>query len=122
MMRGRYNPKIAKALSERGRRMANAKWAKDRAKREKEAPARRLEIMLAAIENLPSGEGDITHCLQITDFSTGKVRRWLLRRGHRINQTTLEKVGGKRTASMSGTRIMDKLRAFLFGEKRHLVE
>jgi hypothetical protein len=42
-MHGRYNIKKAKALSERGKRMAESRWKSDRERRDAEEPARLRE-------------------------------------------------------------------------------
>lgn len=39
-MHGSYNARKAKALSERGKRMAAARWKLDRQRRDEEVPAR----------------------------------------------------------------------------------
>lgn len=68
-------------------------------------------------ENLPRKTGDAIGCLQWTDFRTGKVRRWTVRIGDRIDQVTLHTPDGKATQSHGWTWVMDHLRGFLAGTK-----
>lgn len=112
-----YTRRRINALRERGRRMANARWRAERERRDAEAP----EILryLAEIEaqNLPRRKGDAIGCLQWTDYRTGKVRKWIVRIGDRIDRITVESPGKKRTASHGWTWVMDRLRGFLAGTK-----
>lgn len=116
-MRGSYNQRKAKALSERGKRMAAARWETDRQRRDAEEPERLREIAEIEAQNLPRKQGDPLGCLQWTDFRSGKVRRWTVRIGDRIDRVTLHAPGGKQTPSHGWTWVMDHLRGFLAGTK-----
>lgn len=116
-MHGSYNRRKAKALSERGKRMAAARWRLDRERRDAEMPERLRELAEVDAQNLPRFEGDPLGCLQWTDFRTGKVRRWIVRIGDRADRVTLEFPGGKRSKSCGWTRALDFLRGFLAGRK-----
>lgn len=116
-MHGRYDRLKAKAASERGKRMAAARWRIDRARRDLEMPARIREQAEIDAQNLPRKPGDAIGCLQWTDFRTGKTRRWTVRIGDRIDRVTLESPHGKRTGSHGWTWVMDHLRGFLAGTK-----
>lgn len=52
-MHGRYNRQKAKALSDRGRRMAEARWKLDRQRRDAEMPERIRELAEIEAINLP---------------------------------------------------------------------
>ena len=117
-MHGHYNRLKAKAASERGKRMAAARWKLDRERRESEMPERIRELAEIESINLPRRQGDALGSLQWTDFRTGKVRRWTVRIGDRIDRVTLEAPGGKRTQSHGWTWVLDHLRGFLAGTKQ----
>ena len=102
---------------ESSKRANKARWNADRERRDAEASERIREMMIEAIENLPNYEGAPTHIFQIQNLATGKVDRWLMRRGNRIDQVTMESMNGKRTGSHGWTWIMDHLRGFLAGTK-----
>lgn len=108
--RGRYNRKIAKALSERGRRMANARWQRDRERWDAEEPERLRELAEIEAENLPRRTGDALGCLQWTCFRTGKVRRWTIRIGKRRDQITAHSPDGRATGSHGWSWLFDHLR------------
>ena len=116
-MHSHYSKRKIKALSDKGRRMANARWKADKERRDTEEPARIRELEETAIQNLPRREGDSLGCLQWTDFRTGKVRRWVVRIGNRADRVTLETPGGKPISSHGWTWVMDHLRGFLCGRK-----
>jgi len=86
---------------------------------------RRMEGMedrireMAEIEaqNLPRKQGDPLGCLQWTDFRTGRVRRWMVRIGDRIDRVTLHTPDGKRTNSHGWTWIVNHLRGYMAGTK-----
>jgi hypothetical protein len=102
-----------KAASERGRRMALARWAADRARRDAEEPDRMREIAAIAAENLPCDPGDPLGCLQWTDYRTGHVRRWIVRIGARRDQVTIESPGKPPTRSHGWAWVLTKLRKHL---------
>jgi hypothetical protein len=112
-MHRRYNRNKAKALSERGRRMAAARWKADRARRDALEPERLRELAEMEVENLPRREGDPLGCLQWTDFSTGKVRRWTIRIGDRADRITLHAPDGRATRSHGWSWVMTRLRAWI---------
>lgn len=58
---------------------------------------------------------DAIGALQWSDFRSGRVRRWTVRVGDRIDRITLESPGGKRTDSHGWTWILDRLRSHLCG-------
>jgi hypothetical protein len=116
-MHRRYNRLKHKASSERGKRMAAARWKLDRQRRDAEMPARIREIAEIELINLPRNQGDALGCLQWTDFRSGKVRRWIVRIGDRADRITLESPGGKPTRSHGWTWVLDHLRGFLCGRK-----
>lgn len=116
-MHGRYSRQKAKAISERARRMARARWKRHDERVAAEMPARLRELEEIEIQNLPHRQGDALGCLQWHDFRTGRVRRWTVRVGARRDQVTLEAAAGKRTGSHGWTWVMDHLRGFLAGRK-----
>jgi len=116
-MRGNYNRRKAKALSERGKRMAAARWKIDRERRDAEEPARIRELEEMDIQNLPRNQGDALGCLQWTDYRSGRVRRWVVRIGDRADRITLESPDGRRTQSHGWAWVLDHLRGFLCGRK-----
>lgn len=69
------------------------------------------------VQNLPRKTGDPLGCLQWTDFRTGRVRRWTVRIGDRIDRVTLHCPDGRQTASHGWSWIMTHLRGFLCGRK-----
>ncbi len=85
---GSYTRRKIKALSERGKRMAAARWKLDQERRDAEMPERIREIKETEIQNLPRKQGDALGCLQWHDFRTGKVRRWTVRIGDRIDRVS----------------------------------
>ena len=103
--------------SERGRKMAKARWKLDREKRDLEEPERIRELQEIEAINLPKRRGDALGCLQWHNFRTGKVRRWTIRIGDRIDRVTAEAPNGKITKSHGWTWIMDHLRGYLCGSK-----
>src|SRR6478609_9131592 len=93
-MRGGYTQRRIKALSDRGKRMAEARWKADRARRDAGIAERIRELAEIEAQNLPRKQGDPLGCLQWTDFRTGKVRRWVVRIGDRCDRVTLEVPSG----------------------------
>lgn len=116
-MPSNYTRRRIKALSERGKRMAAARWKLDRERRNAEMPERIREMAEIEAQNLPRQQGDCLGCLQWTDFRTGKVRRWVVRIGDRVDRMTLHSPDGRATRSHGWTWIMDHLRGFLAGRK-----
>ena len=55
--------------------------------------------------------------IRITNYSTGKVWKWTLRRGKRRNQVSMHAPSGKHTGSVGFTWILDHLRGYLSGRK-----
>jgi hypothetical protein len=80
-------------------------------------PERIRELAEIEMENLPRRQGDPLGCLQWTDFRTGKVRRWIVRIGDRIDRVTLEVPGGKKNKSHGWTWVLDYLRGYFAGAK-----
>jgi len=106
-MRARRNS--LKTKSELGRKLANARWAKDRARRDAEEPERIRELMLARILGEgPVEAGQYVGTLQWSDH-TGKVRRWTIRRGERSGSIAIYGVTGSKTI----TWLLDRLRRHL---------
>ena len=112
-MPSRYNRLKAKAASERGRRMARARWDAENARRDAEIPARVRELAEIEAVNLPRRQGDALGCLQWTDFRTGRVRRWTICIGDRIDRITVEPPGGTPSKSHGWTGFLTQLRKHL---------
>lgn len=117
-MRGGFNRNKAKALSERGRRMAEARWKAERARRDAEMSERIRELADIEATGLPRNQGDALGCLQWTDFRTGRVRRWVIRIGDRADRMTMHAPDGRATKSHGWTWMLDHLRGFLAGNHR----
>jgi hypothetical protein len=112
-MHGSYTQRRIKALSERGKRMAAARWKKDRERIELEMPARIQQLAEWDVWNLPRKQGDALGCIQWHDFRTGKVRRWTVRIGDRTDRITVESPGEKPSASHGWTWFLTRLRKHL---------
>jgi hypothetical protein len=97
--------------------MNAARWKADAERREAEMHERIREIAEWDVQNLPRNEGDAIGCLQWTDFRSGKVRRWTVRIGDRLDRITLESPDGRKTASHGWTWVLAHLRGFLAGRK-----
>ena len=80
-------------------------------------PERIREMAEWDVQNLPRKQGDAIGCLQWTDFRTGRVRRWTVRIGSRIDQITMESPDGRKTKSTGWTWALTHLRGFLAGTK-----
>ena len=76
-----------------------------------------LELAEYDVWNLPRKQGDALGSLQWTDFRTGKVRRWTVRIGDRIDRITLHFPDGRKTRSSGWTWALNHLRGFLAGTK-----
>ncbi len=116
-MHGGYTARRIKALRERGRMMANARWDRHRELTEATAPAKLRDLAETAAINLPRNQGDPIGLLQWTDFRSGKVRQWTLRIGDRADRYTMPAPDGRATASHGWTWILNHLRGFLAGRK-----
>jgi hypothetical protein len=112
-MPARHNRLKTKAASERGRRMAAARWKLDRQRRDAEAPEIARHLAEIDVDNLPRKQGDALGSLQWTDFRTGRVRRWIVRIGDRADRLTMESPGGRPTKSHGWTYLLARLRAHL---------
>ena len=99
-----------KASSERGRRMARARWDAHNARIESEMPERIREIAMIDAENLPRKQGDMLGSLQWFDARTGKTRRWIIRIGDRSDRITIESPGTSATQSHGWTWFFTELR------------
>ena len=91
--------------------MALAGWKKQR--------ERQLdpEVLSELISNPSIREGDAIGSLQWTDFRSGKVMRWTVLRGDRVDRVILRHPDGRKTKSHGWTWVMDHLRGFLAGRK-----
>lgn len=116
-MRSGYNARKVKALSERGKRMAAARWQLDRERRDAEMPESIRYLAEIEAQNLPRNQGDALGSLQWHDFRSGKVRRWTVRIGDRIDRITLHTPDGRKTSSHGWTWCLNHLRGFLAGTK-----
>ena len=112
-----YNQRRIKALSERGKLMAAARWKLDREHRDADEAERVRQLEEWEVWNLPRREGDPLGCLQWTDFRTGKVRRWTARIGDRIDRVTLHAPDGRATESHGWTWVLEHLRSYLCGRR-----
>jgi hypothetical protein len=94
--------------SETSRRANRVRWSDENRKQELTESARRFaEIQ---IENLPKTQGDVIGVLQWTEFRTGKVRRWTVKIGNRIDRITVETPQTKPTRSMGWSEFLTGLR------------
>lgn len=91
----------------RSQKMNKARWDADRARRDADAPARRLEMEMAEVtgEGRPLKPGEYFGTIEYRDWS-GKVHRITLRQGQRKNQLQID--GCKQDHGV--TWILDKLR------------
>ena len=97
-----------KARSERARRMANARWAKHRA-RPDDPEALENEVLHPHL--------DVIGSLEWRDFRTGEIKRWRIKRGDRVDRVILSTPDGRATKSHGWTWALDHLRGFLAGTK-----
>ena len=117
-MHGGYTQRKINRLSERGKRMAAARWKLDRERRYAEMPDRIRELAEIEAINLPRKQGDALGCLEWRDFRSGKVRRWIIRIGDRADRMTMETPDGRKTQSHGWTYLLNHLRGFLAGTKQ----
>ena len=103
--------------TESSRRANACRWRIDNEQRQAGEAERVRELAEMEVENLPRAEGDALGCLAWTDFRTGRVRRWVVRIGARVDQVTVEDGAGRRTGSHGWTWVLDHLRGFLAGRK-----
>lgn len=108
-----YTRRKINALRERGRLMANARWKAERERRDADEPERIRELAELDIINLPRHQGDAVGCLQWTDFRSGKVRKWVIRIGDRIDRITVESPHTARSRSHGWTWFLTSLRKHL---------
>ena len=106
-----------KAKQEQGRKMARARWDADRARRDTEMLERIQELAEIEMMNLPRKQGDILGSLQWTDARTGRIRRWIIRIGDRIDRITMESMDGKQTSSHGWAWVLNSLRPHLCGRE-----
>lgn len=104
--------KRRKALSEKGRRMAKARWDKWRARPDDP------EALDSLRRHPPIRKGDVIGSFEWRDFRSGEVRRWRVHRGDRIGRVFLTSPDGRRTRSHGWAWILDHLRPFLVGRGR----
>lgn len=116
-MHSSYNNRKAKALSDRGKRMAEARWKADRARRDAEMLERIRELAEADAINMPRKRGDSLGSIQWTDFRSGKVRRWIVKIGDRSDRMTFHSTDGRSTASHGWTWFLNHIRGYLAGTK-----
>lgn len=105
-----YTRRKIKALRERGKRMAEARWKLDRKRRYAEMPLLIRELAEIEIQNLPRKQGDPLGCLQWTCFRTGKVTRRVIRIGDRIDRITVDLPSGKKSKYHGWTWLFTEMR------------
>lgn len=103
----------ARYSSAKSAQMNKARWDADRLRRDAKMPERIRELAEIDAQNLPRKQGDALGCLQWTDFRSGKVRRWTVRIGDRIDRITVESPGEKPSSSHGWTWFLTKLRKHL---------
>lgn len=118
MTRNRYiRKKRGSTWDSKGARLANkVRWDADRARRDAEMPDRVMDIRRMEIENLPRKTGDVLGVFQWTSASTGKVRRWVVRIGDRVDQITVEFPGEVPSRSGGWSWLMTKLRKHILNQ------
>ena len=105
-----HKKRRAKYSSAKSAQMNKARWDADRARREEEMPERIRELAEYDVQNLPRKQGDALGCIQWHDFRTGKVRRWTIRIGNRLDRITHETPGNKPSHSHGWTWFLNRLR------------
>lgn len=103
--------------SESSKRANKARWDAVNRERDEEEPRRLFEMALADSINLPRRPGDPTHGVQITDFATGEVFRWVAEIGPRRDQVVFRAHSGARSKPSGWTWFLDHLRPYLCGNK-----
>jgi hypothetical protein len=98
------------------RRANKARWDADRARRDAEMPERIAEIQAIEMENLPRKSGDILGTFQWADARSGKVRRWVVRIGDRVDQITVEFAGDKPSESHGWAWLFTKIRKHILNQ------
>lgn len=78
-----------------------------------EMPERIRELAEIEVQNLPRKQGDALGSLQWHDFRTGRVRRWTVRIGDRVDRITVEAPGGQPSKSHGWTWFLAQLRKHL---------
>jgi hypothetical protein len=91
--------------------MALARWKKHR-----EKPLD-PEFLVDVLANPPLKRGDPIGSLQWRDFRSGKVLRWTVLRGDRVDRVMLRHPDGRKTKSHGWTWVMDHLRGYMAGRK-----
>jgi hypothetical protein len=97
--------------------MGIASQKAQRERRNADMTARLRELAEIEMMNLSRKQGDPLGCLQWHDFRTGKVRRWTVRIGDRIDRVTLHAPDGRGTGSHGWAWTLNHLRGFLVGRK-----
>lgn len=100
--------------SESSLRANRARWSADRARRLAELSPDDLRDLEA---NPPLEEGSAIGVLEYRDLCTGRIRRWTVRRGDRVDRVFLVSSDGRRTGSHGWSWILDHLRGYLCGRK-----
>ena len=114
----RYKKQLAHLKRLKMSAMGKASQRIQSERRMADLPERLREMAEIELQNLPRNQGDALGCLQWTDFRTGKVRRWTVRIGDRIDRITLESPDGRKTDSHGWSWVLDHLRGFLAGTKQ----
>lgn len=104
-----------KARSERGRRMAEIRWERDRARREALAGEAEKEMAQREAAHPRVKKGMAVGSIEYRDFRTGKIMRWTVLLGDRVDRVMLRAPSGACTRSHGWTWVMDHLRRWLCG-------
>ncbi|MCE5310425.1 MAG: hypothetical protein LLG20_22540 [Acidobacteriales bacterium] len=73
------------------------------------------EMIREAESNPPLRMGDAIGSLQWTDFRTGKVQRWTVLRGDRVDRIMLQSPDGRRSRSAGWSFLMRCVRMVILG-------
>ena len=92
--------------------MALARW-----KRHREKPPPDSEVFTEWAANPPLREGDAMGSLEWRDFRSGRVLRWTILRGDRVDRVILKHPDGRKTKSHGWTWVTDHLRGYFAGRK-----